>query len=890
MGDEIKNKMEESEKQETEKDEINNKEKEKTAGQEEERSGEASGNSDRTTKDENKTGNEEDNNKDNTDNELEPDVNRTQEEKKGSKEENGGNNSEQNQNGEDDNEEKVEWPCGECEEEAVNDSVRCNYCNKWYCNEKCSGLTSLTEKKKESFLCTKCIEAGAKASYSKGAIKIIKLKKNTRKTNRNGRTGMKTVRERGGRRVKRGLDEVSSPEKTMEDTTTKPTKSPTGKKRKIDNYIKSKIVFSLVGDDGIENRRVLKRTVETEENIQCMRNKSNTNQNKEGEEVEVRTNNEKEEVRNREKVRMNEIGYNRKKDENKEKEDKHEATEKGRKDEKKDKITENSEGKKDESTKKKGIKKDNITQNQQWKYNGITITKADMDSLRYEQWVTCTMISIYMEMSEKARKDLAPYHKVSFIRPENAQIFKFQDRATTKKLKEDLKMNESDWVFLPVNNRTDEMNGDGGSHWSLLVYYRKSHSFYHYDSIKGKNWNHAKELMTNVLDGDDVDERGQLPGIYEVVCGTQPNTYDCGIYVMFYMEVILGRILFNENKGLFPTREQILRIRHWLRKEVEIEIRKIEEKNEKTEYTETEANSSKVELGLDKNVEILQCGSTRKANESMSSKLIGDIGNTDTGDHINEAITILKDSINNNFESNTLKTKESINIGTKNNSVIINVDDKDRDNSGEHKIGQNNQEGLKTVDGVRSEGNEDRQKKSVSINSRVEECRYFKNDECRFGKRCRYTHKEICRNWKTNGKCGNKSCKLDHPEPCKLFLKGLCQRKGCWYLHTIERNISKQDTTQDRRQEKTNWVQNNNNNQIFHQGLRWQQTPMDANKYHHQSQNFWTSRNERKNTQMERAYRETHWNKQQRPLEMMLNAIDTLRVGLEQMTKGENRY
>ena len=88
--------------------------------------------------------------------------------------------------------------------------------------------------------------------------------------------------------------------------------------------------------------------------------------------------------------------------------------------------------------------------------------QADRDSLRDEQWVTCTMISVYMEMSKNAAKEISPNLKVSFIRPENAQIFKFGDRATTKKLREDLKMNESDWVFLPVNNRTDEMNGDGG--------------------------------------------------------------------------------------------------------------------------------------------------------------------------------------------------------------------------------------------------------------------------------------------------------------------------------------------------------------------------------------------------------------------------------------------
>ena len=76
------------------------------------------------------------------------------------------------------------------------------------------------------------------------------------------------------------------------------------------------------------------------------------------------------------------------------------------------------------------------------------------------------------------------------------------------------------------------MIGDGGSHWSLLIYYRKAHRFFHYDPIKWKNWCHAKELMTSVLDGDSVDDKGRLPEIYEAECGRQSNGYDCGIYIM----------------------------------------------------------------------------------------------------------------------------------------------------------------------------------------------------------------------------------------------------------------------------------------------------------------------------------------------------------------------
>ena len=367
---------------------------------------------------------------------MEPNKDKIDEEENENKDEKDGTNSEEHAKREKEKDNVIEWPCGKCGGDAASDSVRCNGCNEWYCIENCSGLSDLAEHKDESYLCTDCIEAGVKATYSsKGGIKIVKVTKRVNRTNKNAKKGVKTVRERGERRRKRDLNEVSSPEKTTDGTTSRPTKSPTEKRRKIDDYIKSKIVFSLVEDDIREKRKVIRRRVNKESNTQCMMNKSNINQNKEGEdEVEEKSNNEEEEERNRDEERMKEMGNNKKKDENKEKKDKHMATEEGSKDEKKDKITGKTEGKRDENTEKKGNKQDNIAQKQHRKYKGITITNDDRDSLCDEQWVTCTMISVYMEMSKNSVKDILPNHKVSFIRPENAQIFKFGDRARSKNI------------------------------------------------------------------------------------------------------------------------------------------------------------------------------------------------------------------------------------------------------------------------------------------------------------------------------------------------------------------------------------------------------------------------------------------------------------------------
>ena len=47
--------------------------------------------------------------------------------------------------------------------------------------------------------------------------------------------------------------------------------------------------------------------------------------------------------------------------------------------------------------------------------------------------------------------------------------------------------------MYPVNN--DAPEGNGGTHWSLLVYRKKDNKFLHFDPIKRMNKKHAIELM-----------------------------------------------------------------------------------------------------------------------------------------------------------------------------------------------------------------------------------------------------------------------------------------------------------------------------------------------------------------------------------------------------------
>ena len=81
-------------------------------------------------------------------------------------------------------------------------------------------------------------------------------------------------------------------------------------------------------------------------------------------------------------------------------------------------------------------------------------------------------------------------------------------------------------VFL-INNK---LNGEGGSHWSLLIYVsdNKHRGFYHHDPMGNANLKHATELMEG-LSKADVHFKTKVT---EVVGPRQINGYDCGVYVL----------------------------------------------------------------------------------------------------------------------------------------------------------------------------------------------------------------------------------------------------------------------------------------------------------------------------------------------------------------------
>ena len=124
-------------------------------------------------------------------------------------------------------------------------------------------------------------------------------------------------------------------------------------------------------------------------------------------------------------------------------------------------------------------------------------------------------------------------------------------------------------MFFPVNNN-NKLDGEGGTHWSLLVYAseEKHRGFYHHDPIGRANLQHATELMER-LSMADLFFKSKM----EVVASSkQINSYDCGIYTVIYARMLARDIANGADPKLVNiTPEEVNKCRKTLRQKISAE-------------------------------------------------------------------------------------------------------------------------------------------------------------------------------------------------------------------------------------------------------------------------------------------------------------------------------
>jgi sentrin-specific protease 8 len=98
-------------------------------------------------------------------------------------------------------------------------------------------------------------------------------------------------------------------------------------------------------------------------------------------------------------------------------------------------------------------------------------------------------------------------------------------------------------VFIPVNDSVD-LESPGGSHWSLIIFYKPTQIFYYYDSLESKRQEtRAREIaasFSKIMGLKDVT-------VVKIQTPHQINSHDCGVYVMKISSILFDRI--QESRG-----------------------------------------------------------------------------------------------------------------------------------------------------------------------------------------------------------------------------------------------------------------------------------------------------------------------------------------------------
>ena len=123
-----------------------------------------------------------------------------------------------------------------------------------------------------------------------------------------------------------------------------------------------------------------------------------------------------------------------------------------------------------------------------------------------------------------------------------------------------LKIKKYDYLVLPVNDSNVNSNG---THWSLLLYIKNENKFYHFDSIRHLNFDIARDLACNV--SKYLNFSFNIDQVCEVDCAQQNNTYDCGVYLLYFcQQFIFHLIIFQQFTTVFNPPDCLTLIREFL--------------------------------------------------------------------------------------------------------------------------------------------------------------------------------------------------------------------------------------------------------------------------------------------------------------------------------------
>lgn len=165
-------------------------------------------------------------------------------------------------------------------------------------------------------------------------------------------------------------------------------------------------------------------------------------------------------------------------------------------------------------------------------YNDVVLRRSDLDILGGPFYLNDRIIEFYFSYLFSCH----PSQDILLVPPSiTFWIIQCPVAEPLRDFLEPLHLSDKALVIFPINDNDDVNMAEGGSHWSLLAYYRNANLFVHHDSCGSMNTAPAKQLYKAVagyvgLSGASFLECTDSP--------KQANGYDCGLYVTAIARVI----------------------------------------------------------------------------------------------------------------------------------------------------------------------------------------------------------------------------------------------------------------------------------------------------------------------------------------------------------------
>ncbi|XP_074645267.1 sentrin-specific protease 8-like isoform X1 [Tubulanus polymorphus] len=169
-------------------------------------------------------------------------------------------------------------------------------------------------------------------------------------------------------------------------------------------------------------------------------------------------------------------------------------------------------------------------------YEDSLLRESDVKLLDPPNWLNDAIIGFCFEYFSNEE---FVNHPFSFVSPEVTQFMKFADVTELGLFLEPLDLPNKEAIFLAVNDNAD-VNHTGGSHWSLLLYHRRSNQFEHYDSSNGSNSTIAATLVHKIWTYLATECKPKYKEISDAP--QQVNSHDCGVYCICFVQYLAQQL------------------------------------------------------------------------------------------------------------------------------------------------------------------------------------------------------------------------------------------------------------------------------------------------------------------------------------------------------------